>query len=378
MTGARGWRLAMAACAALLFGVAGRPLPAQVAVRDFVLTGGLSVEGYRGRLPAVTVPRVDSTDRAGAAIGQFGGSGTLVFHSSSRGEVTLAADAGFRQFAAQGFEVRDYSPRELVGSAELRYRRQLGGLGTLRTSVRLKGREVADRPPMPLFIEPGYGSARAAARFELVPVGGVLFDGEIVGEAVNYTPPNVAPHLDLLDRRLIAAEAGAQWGGEDYAIRFHVGYSSIRYPEQRSFVPADPFRRDHAVRTGARLTLHSPVFAALGIEGTLNRSNSQRPEYDALSATALVTAPLPVDFNLQLFAVLTGKSYLHRSRFARLVPGEEADNASVAFVSFSRPLTPELDAAVRLGWTRAEAEIGGAYFQRFGATLFLHYYPGGR
>ncbi|MBI4538518.1 MAG: hypothetical protein HY704_03280 [Gemmatimonadetes bacterium] len=358
--------------------VGASPAHGQVALRDFVLTGGLSVESYQGRLPALTVPIVDSTDRAGAAVGQFSGSGTLVLHSTSRAGLTMAMDAGLRQFAAQGFEVRDYSPRELVGSMDVRYRRQLGGLGTLDAVARLKGRRVDDRPPMPLFIEPGYGSVRGTARLELLPLNGVRFDAELSGETVNYTPPQVAPHLDLLDRRLLAAEAGAEWGGEEYSIRFHAGYSSVRYPEQRSFDPRDPFRGDDAVRVGARLTVDRVLFARLGVEGTLNRSNSRRPEYNALSATALLQAPLPAEFNLQFFAMLTGKSYLHRSPFARLVPGEEADNASVAFVSLSHPLTPALDGALRVGWTRAETEIGNAYFQRYGATFFLHYRPGRR
>lgn len=370
------WRPAAAAALALaLTAVGAPPLRAQVAVRDFVLTGGLSVESYQGRLPAVTVPIVDSTDRANAAVGQFGGSGTVLFHSTNTSRVTLAVDAGLRQFSAHGFEVRDYAPRELVGSADLRYRREVRGLGALLTTVRAKGRLVDDRPPMPLFIEPGYGSARATARLELLPLSGVTLDAELSGELVNYTPPAVAPHLDLLDRRLLEGEAGAAWGGETYTLRFHAGYTTATYTRQRSFDPSDPFRRDHAVRIGAHVLLQQTVFVQLGLEGTANRSNSKRPEYNALSATALLQAPLPGDLSLELLAMLTGKGYLHRSQFARLVPGEEADNASVAFVSISRPLRAGLDAAVRIGWTRAETEIGSAYFQRYGATLFLHYRP---
>lgn len=351
------------------------PLRAQVTIRDFVLSGGFSVESYQGRLPAVTVPIVDSTDRADAAVGQFGGSGTVVFHSTNTSRLTLAMDAGLRQFAAYGFQVRDYAPRELVGSANLRYRRDVGGLGAFLATARAKGRLVEDRPPMPLFIEPGYGSATATARLELLPLSGVTFDAELSSEVVNYTPPAVAPHLDLLDRRLLQAEAGAAWGGQDYTLRFHAGYSTATYTRQRSFDPADPFRRDRAVRVGARLLLQQAVFVQFGLEGTMNRSNSKRPEYNALSATALLQAPLPGDLSLEVLAMVTGKSYLHRSQFARLVPGEEADNASVAFVSVSRPLTVGLDAAVRVGWTRAETEIGSAYFQRYGATFFLHYRP---
>ncbi|MBI4522043.1 MAG: hypothetical protein HY701_14495 [Gemmatimonadetes bacterium] len=374
----RVWRsLARAGAVAALLCSSAQHAEAQAVVRDLVLTGGFSVESYQGRLPAVTVPIVDSTDRAGAAIGQVGGSGSIVIHATPESELTFFADAGLRQFAAQGFQLADYAPRELVGTSQLGYARQLSGIGAVDVTARFRGRRVEDRPPMPLFIEPGYGSARGSARVRFLPVSAVRFDAALVGEVVNYSPPGVAPHLDLLDRRLLSAEAGAEWGGEGYSLRFYSGYSSSSYTRQSSFDPQDPYRHDQAVRVGAGVRTQSmPFLASLGIEGALNRSNSRRPEYNAVIATTLVSAPLPMEFNVEFLAVLTAKSYLQQTPFARLVPGEEADNASLVFLSLSRPLNAELSAAVRVGWTRAETEIGNAYFQRYGATVFLHYRPG--
>ena len=115
----------------------------------------------------------------------------------------------------------------------------------------------------------------------------------------------------------------------------------------------------------------------LGVDGTVNRSNSNRPEYDALSGRAVFATPLPGAFTLTAFAVLTGKSYLQETGFARLVPGEEADNASIAYLQVSRPLASNLDGVFRLGWTRAETDYGGAYYQRMGASVQFNYRPGG-
>ena len=78
---------------------------------------------------------------------------------------------------------------------------------------------------------------------------------------------------------------------------------------------------------------------------------------------------------LNAFAVLTTKSYLHETDFARLVPGEEADNASVAYLQVGRSLASNLDGAVRLGWTRAETDIGQAYYERFGISVRASYRP---
>ena len=107
----------------------------------------------------------------------------------------------------------------------------------------------------------------------------------------------------------------------------------------------------------------------------MNRSNSNRSEYDALSASVLVSTPLPARATLNVYALLTGKTYVHETAFARLVPGEEADNASIAYVQVGRPMAVNLDGAIRVGWTRAETDIGNAYYQRFGLSVRMNYRP---
>jgi hypothetical protein len=140
-------------------------------------------------------------------------------------------------------------------------------------------------------------------------------------------------------------------------------------------VADDPFRRDRTVRAGADWSYFGTAIIQLGVEGTLNRSNSNRPEYDALSMRASLTMPLPGTTTLNAFAVLTGKSYLNETAFARLVPGEEADNASVAYLQVVRPIADDLDAAVRLAWTRAETNVGAEYYRRFGLSVEFNYRP---
>lgn len=358
--------------------VVSSPAAGQLQVRDLVVTGGVSMEGYHGNLSAVTVPLVDSTDQAAAAVGQFGARGEVLLLSDEERVLQADFDTGFRQSAADGFEVRDYSPREWVGSLQLDYRQRIEGVGTLGVRARGKGRRVQDRPPMPLFIQPGYGSVDGAVSMAFRPLQGVRFDLRLGAETTDYRSLELVPQLDLLDRRSVSGEVGAEWTGSASSVRVFGSLRGTRYPHQGSFDPADPFRRDRSVRAGATWTLRSDVIAQLGLEGVLNRSNSDRPEYDAVSVQGLLSVPLPAEFGVDFYGVLTSKSYIHPTDFARLVPGEEADNASIAYVSLTRPLGPSLDGALRLGWTRAETDIGNSYFERFGATFFLHYRPWSR
>ena len=73
--------------------------------------------------------------------------------------------------------------------------------------------------------------------------------------------------------------------------------------------------------------------------------------------------------------VATDKSYLFETEFVRLVPGEEVDNASQAYLTLSRPLAINLDAALQLGWTRAETDVGEQYYERYGMTVLFRYRP---
>lgn len=347
---------------------------AQVIWQDLVFTGGMSAEGYRGNLPAITVTAVDNTEEASAAVGEFGLRGKVVLFNREERTLSLQFDSGLRQFVAGGFMVRDYAPRELVGRVDLSYRENAGSLGELWLLGGFGGRNVSDRPPMPLFIQPGYGTVDGRIRLQLFPINGVFYDAQLFGEVAEYGTTKLTRQLALLDRRRMGVELGATWGS-DWTIRAYTGLSASEYENQGTFDPTDPLRRDKTVNVGATWTLRSSIFAEVGVEGALNRSNSSRPEYNALNVWARVTVPMPQDLSLNLFADLTAKRYLTETEFAQLVPGEEADNASVVYVEVSRPLFLNLDGAIRLGWTRAETDIGDSYFERFGASFLFRYRP---
>lgn len=347
---------------------------AQVVWRDLVVTGGVSGEGYWGNLPAVTVTAVDSTEKASSAVGEFGVRGTVVLLNREERTVTLQFDSGLRQFVAGGFYSRDYAPKELVGRLDVSYREDVGELGQLWFYGGLGGRKVTDRPPMPLFIQPGYGTMDGRVQLRFRPVNGVRYDAQIVGDLADYSSTDLTPQLALLDRKGLGVELGATWGS-DWTIRGYTGFRATEYRNQGTFEPSDPLRRDKTLHLGATWTFRSRFLAQVGLEGALNRSNSSRPEYNALRFQAVVSVPVPQDFSLNVYADLTAKSYLTKSEDAILVPGEEADNASVVYVEASHPLFLNLDGAVRLGWTRAETDIGNSYYERFGATLLFRYRP---
>jgi len=356
--------------------LAGRPAGAQVEVRDLVLTLGGSIETYSGNFSAVTVPIVDSTDHATAVVGEFGARGVVMLFRAPRSSVELSFDGGMRQAAAVGFEVRDYAPREWVGSAAVQASQTLGGWGSVFARGSVRGRTIRDRPPMPLFLQPGYFTSQGAVGVRTRSFDGIAFDARLDLEHADYRAFEFLEQLDLLDRTSSGLEVGARWGSAG-SVRFYGGYRWTEYKNQPSFDVADPFRRDHTATVGLEWTYSGDVVAQIGLDGTLNRSNSNRPEYDALSFRALLTAPLPVDFTVNVFAVITTKSYVHDTNFARLVPGEEADNASIAYLQLVRPLAPNLDGGIRFGWTRAETDIGSAYYRRLGTSIQLNYRPTG-
>jgi len=349
---------------------------AQVRLRDLVFTLGGSVEDYRGNLSAVTVPLVDSTDHASSAVGEVAVRGQLSLLEGAR-SLVFDFDGGLRQAAAAGFHVRDFAPREWVGTTQLRFGQNLGTWGSLGLAASARGRAVSDRTPMPLFLQPGYKIGRGAVTFVTRPLQGVSVDvrGEL--EAADYVAAEFLPQLDLLDRRVRGFELGATWGAAPSSLRVFGGLWWSEYENQASFLPDDPFRRDRTVRAGADWSYFGTVAVQLGVEGTLNRSNSNRPEYDALAGRVLLSVPLPAATTLHAFAVLTGKSYLEDTDFARLVPGEEADNASQVYLQLVRTLAVNLDGNVRLAWTRAETDIGSQYYRRFGLSLGFDYRPAG-
>jgi hypothetical protein len=350
------------------------PLAGQLNWRDLVFTGGLSAEGYRGNLPAVTLTAVDSTEEASAAVGEMGLRGSVVLLDHEERTVTLRFDSGLRQFVAGGFKLSSYAPKELVGRVNLSYRETAGTLGEIWFHGGLSGRRVTDRPPMPLFLQPGFGIIDGRVELRLLPVGGVLYDAQLFGEMAEYSSTDATPQLALLDRKAVGVELGATWGS-DWTIRGYAGFRYSEFENQGTFDPSDPLRRDKTFNLGATWTLRSSLLAQVGVEGGLNRSNSSRPEYNAVRVRAFIAVPLRQDFNISFSADLTAKDYLTGTGDALLIPGEEADNASVVYVEASRPLFLNLDGAVRFGWTRAERNIGDEYYERFGGSLLFRYRP---
>src|SRR5690606_11502610 len=76
------------------------PAAAQQRVRDLELSGGLSVEAYRGNLTAASASLPDSSESAAAAVGELGARGTFALLQEERRWLFLSFDGGLRQFAA--------------------------------------------------------------------------------------------------------------------------------------------------------------------------------------------------------------------------------------------------------------------------------------
>ncbi len=344
---------------------------------DLVVTFGVSGENYDGNLASVTVPVVDSANDVGAAVGEVGVRGSFWLLNRTNTSVQGSFDLGMRQFLASGFELRDYSPRERSGRGTLQLLHRVGSLGVLRLTGDSWRRAIDDRPPMPLFLQPGYTRYRGTGQFTFRAVDGVTFDlaGDV--ERADYQTPENYTQIRLLDRDSRGLEVGASWGNE-WHVRFFGSFRTVDYPNSSSFDPADPIRHDETLTVGGewRFSQSAAFRADVGLEGIVNRSNSRRVEYDAFRARALVGVPLPWwGLGVNLYAVVAGKSYVSEIQFARLVPGEEADNASVVYLDLNRALAPNLDASLRFGYTRAETDIGDAYYQRYGTSFFLNYRP---
>jgi hypothetical protein len=353
---------------------------------DFVVTGGISWETYKGNFSVVNITTVDSTKNAAAAIAEIGARGNFGYILRPNARLDVDLDGGLRQFAATGFQLRDYAPREWVSQLNATYSQAFTGVGLLMLHGAYRGRRVEDRPPMPLFLQPGYTGFRGTGSFRLAPIQNVALDAQVDLEHTNYEAPRGLSHIDFLDRTSKGFEVGASTSGTaDWSIRFFSGFRSSHYLHQATQVTDDPFRRDKTVNLGALWRLEdlegeSPVReASLGVEGTVNRSNSLRPQYDALSVSGDFSVDLPWwGLSTGLTSLLTWKTYVHQTTFARLVPGEEADNASVVHLDFTRNMASNLSGMLRFGWTRAETDIGNSYYSRFGTSLLFNFRPAGQ
>ena len=363
-------------------------LSAQARLADLVFSSGMAAELYRGGIPSVTLPVVDSVDEASALSGEFTARGVLDSNPDRLDGLSVTFNAGVRQFDAYGFKLRDYAPRVWSGVLDAMFRREMA-LGVFQIRGRAGGRRVVDRTPIPLFLEPGYGNYEGTLLFQTRAIGGTYWDVSVEGGRSDYDARDVVPQLDLLDRNKLGVELGASqgrmWNAAALTIRFYGSFTEFRYPQQGTQYPPDPFRRDQTYQIGALWGYDglessdgfasSGITTHLGIQGTFNRSNASRTEYNAVSVNAEVSTPLPADMRLNVTGVLTAKDYLTETEFARLIPGEEADNASRVYVGVSRYLTDAVTALFRVGWTRAETDIGDAYFERYSGSIILNYRP---
>jgi hypothetical protein len=349
---------------------------AQFQVRDLVASGGVSGEGYQGNLPTAGVALRDSTESATALVGELGLRGDAAWRRNGFTRVFLSVDGGVRQFTARGFEQRDYAPREWVGRADVTGLHPLGEHVVLLAFAGIRGRGVEDRPPMPLFLQPTHRALQGGGALRVYPRGWDLVELSVSGERADYAAPEFAPQIRLLDREMLTTQLSVERTvAETHGIETFVAMDRSAHREQETFNPDDPFRRDTTLRGRLGWSHRGQVLARVGLEGRMNRSNSRRPEYDSVTLDGQVTMAVPGSAIASAYVVLTGKRYRESTPFARLLPGEEANSASLVYLSLSRPVSGNLDSGVRLGWTRAETETGGEYFQRLGVSFLLTYRP---
>ncbi len=365
-------------------------LTGQARVKDLVIAAGMAGEAWRGDFTAITVPQIDSTEHAEAWIGEWSVNGifTLLSRKHSRVEATL--DAGLRQFATGGFQLRNYAPREHTGSLTTKLTHSIGGgrAGTFNGEATVRMRGITDHPPMPLYLSPGYEIYRLAAGYQK-SVRGMSADVTLTGEGADYTAPALLRNLDLLDRRSVTLEAGAgrrfyrtpgtpnfEDDEEEYSgFRVFGTYRYHSYPKQAlEQVP----RVDHATGLGGTYDLRTTrLDLTVTIDGTRNRSNSGRVEYNR----GRVDAKMDLwecwrDIDLSLAATLARKRYIDPGQDA-LVPGEEADNESSLYATITRSLGPRVNGSFRVGWQKVETNFNGAYYSRFGGAFFLRVRPAG-
>jgi hypothetical protein len=365
---------------ALLFALAALPCQAlaQVSVRDLVITSGIFGERFQGNLPTVGTILQDSTEVAAAFQSETALRTDLLWRPNGTTQGLLSLDGGVRQFSAYGFEGRDYAPREWVGSADFLLLQPLPVAGAgIRALAGYRGRRVQDRAPMPLFLQPDQQLWYGGAGIQLpLPGRWDPVSLSITAEEARYRAPSEAPQIRLLNRETASMEARSARPVTPFLrVEAELGLDWSRYPEQSTLLPSDSIREDQTYRGRVGWVYQGEILARAGLEGRVNRSNSRRPEYGSITLDAQVTAELPADWIGTLYVVVSRKEYRGAIPFARLLPGEEANAASLAYLTLTRSLARNLDGAVRMGWSRAETETGGQYFQRFGAGILVNYRP---
>ena len=358
------------------------PLAGQGVVQDLVISGGMASQAWRGDFTALVIPQVDSTNQVVAWVGEWSANGIFNLARRERSSLDAIVDVGFRQFAPGGFELRRYSPREYCALLATRYRRDVadGRGGALVAEATARKRGIDDRPPMPLYLPPGYGSYRLKAGYETT-LAGSRASLTVTGQSADYGAPVLLPHLDLLDRRSAVVEAAGTRrsyrspdSGEYSEVRFFGSYRYHTYPRQGL---EGVFRVDHAVGLGGRYELSAGrMDLDVSLDGTRSWSNSRRVEYNAgRLGVQLQLSEVWREFGLSVASDLAVKRYRHQSEEYGLVPGEEADNGAALYAEITRSVARNMDAAFRLGWQRVETSFTGAYYTRFGGGFFLRVRP---
>ena len=175
----------------------------------------------------------------------------------------------------------------------------------------------------------------------------------------NSPPP--APEVYSADE--VARAAGVDRG----LVRRLIAGGEIATIDGLLVAEGDALRAVRRLRSGP-IHLCLPVFGGALLQRDVDDSRSA-------AVSAAISTPLPADMRFNVTAVLTEKDYLTETEFIRLIPGEEADNASRVFVGVSKYLTDAVNALLQVGWTRAETEIGDAYFERYSGRLLVRYRP---
>lgn len=352
-------------------------LRGQFRVNDFVITAGLVGEAWWGDFSAITVPQFDSTESATAAVGEWSVRGDFDLLNGSGRRLSATLNGGFRQSATGGFQLRNYAPREQSGRLGLVYTESIGG-GHLSVDATARSRRVIDRPPMPMFKPPGYDIYGAQARYQK-SVLGVNLHVQVAGEQADYKPPALLTHLDFLDRNSAIVEAGGSrrfYLDADRVEYWGVGlsgaYGHHSYPRQGGEVQ----RVDNAMRLGAIFDMRwDRLELTVTMDGTRSRSTSPRVEYN--HGRVHMDAVWHWDeTDLSVVGTLARKRYLDPGQDA-LVPGEEADNASILYAELTRTLGSRIYGAFRLGWRKVETNFTGAYYTRFGGGFSLRVRPWG-
>lgn len=354
----------------------------RVEMRELVLTAGVQGTRYWGDFSSVTVLQIDSTRNALAGTGEFGVRGQVAVPGDNR-ELRLDFGADLAQFATGGFELRNYAPREYSGGLELYYGQYLGA-GVLETKAEVRARGVADRPPMPLYLQPGYrrysgsvGYSRPIAFTSLVDDVDIAF----TIENRDFAAPRLLPQLDLLDRSSGELTVGTSrsWrrGSSDGTDKLRVfgAYRYHNYPRKGISIR----RRDRAARLGVQWVLDRletlGFHMEVDVSGTLNRSNSRRVEYNSAHFRAEAAKILGAKTIAILDLTLAAKSYTHKGRYQYLVPGEEADNATIVHAKLDRELGPNVRGVFGVFWNDVETNISGAFYRAFGATFTMNIRP---